>query len=149
MSPLRRAVLYIALGYVLAFVTVPLVSLMAAAQTYAVATLASYHFDRKKDYNENNFGLGIEHRFSDAWAMSAGFFRNSFDRHTNYVFAGYTPIQYAGWRVGAVVGGVTGYSEGVDPWLTGIATRDFGRVGLNLVFSPAGVALQIKLMVGK
>ena len=116
----------------------------AFSQTFLTATIASYHFDRDKEYRESNPGLGLEHRFSDTWSVSAGFFRNSFNRHTNYVFAGYTPLQFDSWRVGAVMGGVTGYENGVAPWLTGIATRDYGRIGLNIVFSTAGIALQVR-----
>ena len=120
----------------------------ALSQTYLVATLTSFHFDRSKQYNESNGGIGLEQRFNERWAVSAGFFRNSFDRHTNYIFAGYTPFQVSDWRVGAVMGGVTGYENGVSPWLTGIATRDYGRIGLNVVFSAAGIALQVKLKLG-
>ena len=116
----------------------------ALSQTYLTATLASYHFDRDKPYRESNPGLGIEQKLNSGWSISAGFFRNSFNRHTNYVFAGYTPLQVSDWRVGAVMGAVTGYENGVSPWFTGIATRDYGRIGLNIVFSTAGVALQVK-----
>ena len=119
----------------------------ALSQTYLVATITSYHFDRDKNYNESNGGLGLEHRLNERWAVSTGFFRNSFDRHTNYLFAGYTPLQVSDWRVGAVMGAVTGYENGVSPWFTGIATRDYGRIGLNIVFSTAGVALQVKYQV--
>jgi len=144
-SQLRRALLYLALGYLLAFVTVPLVAMVVSAQTYAVATITSWHFDRDKKYNESNFGLGIEQRLNQEWSISAGYFRNSFDRHTNYAFVGYTPVEVMGWRTGLVMGGVTGYEEGVSPWLTGIATRDFGSIGLNIVFAPAGIAIQVKV----
>lgn len=116
----------------------------ALSQDYLVATVTSWHFDREKSYNENNLGLGLERRLSDDWSVSAGFFRNSFDRHTNYVFAGYTPFEVMGWRTGLVMGGVTGYDDGVSPWFTGVAMRDFGSIGLNIVFSPVGVALQVK-----
>lgn len=145
MSQLRRALLYLALGYLLAFLTTPLVALIANAQTYAVATLASYHFDRDKRYREINPGLGLEHRLSDTWSVSAGFFRNSFDRHTNYVFAGYTPVEVMGWRTGVVAGAVTGYEDRASPWFTGVATRDFGSIGVNIVFAASAIALQVKV----
>ena len=133
-------------GIVLMLAVIAAVGMFGAAfsQTSLVATLASYHFDRSKEYNESNLGLGIEQKLNSEWSISAGFFRNSFNRHTNYVFAGYTPLHFDSWRVGAVIGGVTGYENGVAPWLTGIATRDYGRIGLNIVFSTAGVALQVR-----
>ena len=120
----------------------------ALSQTYLVTTIGSYHFDRSKDYNERNLGLGLEHRSGD-WSVSAGFYRNSFDRHTNYLLASYTPLDIGGWQLGGVVGGVTGYNDGIAPWVSGIATRDFGSVGINVVFSVAGVALQVKLKLGR
>jgi len=134
-------------GWISMLIGIAAVGFLAKAfsQTYVVATITSLHFDRSKHYNENNFGLGLERRLSDAWSVSTGYFRNSFDRTTVYGFAGYTPFDIAGWRMGTVVGGVTGYDDGVSPWLTGIAMRDFGRIGINLVFSPAGIALQLKL----
>jgi hypothetical protein len=146
---LRRALIYFALGVLVGHVALPLAALIANAQTYAVATITSWHFDRDKKYNEDNFGLGLERRLSDTWSLSAGYFRNSFDRHTNYVFAGYTPVEVYGWRTGVVMGGVSGYDDGISPWLTGVMTRDFGRVGLNVVFSAGGVALQVKLRIGR
>lgn len=145
MSHLRRALLYLALGYLLAFVTVPLVAMVANAQSYLVATIGSYHFDRDKEYREFNPGLGLEHRFNSEWSISGGFFRNSFDRHTNYGFIGYTPMEIAGWRAGVVTGLVSGYEDGLAPWFTGIATRDYGSIGINIVFAPAAIALQIKV----
>jgi len=144
-SHLRRALLYLALGYLLAFLTTPLVALIANAQTYAVATITSWHFDRDKNYNESNFGLGIEQRLNQEWSISAGYFRNSFDRHTNYAFVGYTPVEVMGWRTGIVAGGVTGYEDGISPWFTGVATRDFGSIGINIVIATSAIALQVKL----
>ena len=147
-----RDYLMFAMGVVFAMLMVVVSNYRpASAQSYLVATLGSYHFDREKKYKEglDNFGLGLEHRFSDDWAISAGYYRNSFDRHTNYLLAAYTPLQYSGWRLGGVVGGVTGYTDGVAPWITGIATRDFGSIGINVVFSVAGAALQVKLRIGR
>ena len=138
-------------GWVSLLIGIAAVGLLAKAlsQTYAVATITSWHFDREKDYNENNLGLGLEHRLSENWSVSTGFFRNSFYRNTNYLFAGYTPIEISGWRAGVVMGGVTGYEEGMSPWFTGVATRDFGRIGINIVLSPVGMALQLKVRIDK
>lgn len=145
---IRPSLLLFALlaGYVLGHVW-PIIA--AKSQTYAVATITSIHFDRDKNYNESNFGLGLERKVSDDWSISAGYFRNSFDRQTEYVFAGYTPVEIMGWRTGLVMGGVTGYEDGVSPWFTGIAMRDYGRIGVNLVFSGAGIAIQVKYKISR
>lgn len=116
----------------------------AFSQTYAVTTVTAYHFDRHKGYNERNFGLGIEQRVTENWSVSAGYFKNSFYRKTVYVLGSYTPVELLGWRVGATMGGVTGYTRGVAPWLTGVAMRDFGPMGVNIAFSYVGVAMQLK-----
>ena len=52
------------------------------ADTYLTTTIASYHSDRDTEYNEFNFGLGINH---DQWI--AGFYDNSHD--TIAWYAGY------------------------------------------------------------
>ncbi len=113
-------------------------------QTYLTVTLASYHFNRDRQYNERNFGLGIERRLSDDWSVSTGFYKNSFYRDSLYALASYTSARLAGWRLGVVFGGVTGYNDGLCPWVTGLATRDFGGFGINVVLGTAGVALQAK-----
>lgn len=142
---LRRLLLVFIAGYVVAYLTIPLLALVVHAQDYLVATVTSYHYDRSKDYNESNFGLGIERRYSDECAWSVGYFKNSLYRNTVYVFAGYTPYRYMGWRYGVVVGAVTGYESGVSPWLTGVATRDYGRFGVNIVLAASAIALQVKV----
>ena len=38
---------------------------------------ASYHWDRDKGLNGNNYGLGAEYRFSTVSALTAGRFYNS------------------------------------------------------------------------
>lgn len=119
----------------------------AIGQTYGVATLKSYHFDRSKNYNEHNLGFGLEHSFRPDFALSAGYWQNSRDRHTNYVLAGITPWQVFGWRLGAAIGGATGYDCGnaVCPVGALLATRDWGRFGVNVAGLPTvGVALQAK-----
>ena len=142
---LRRILLVFLAGYVVAYLTIPLLALVVHAQDYLVATVTSFHFDRSKDYNESNFGLGIERRYSDEWAGSVGYFKNSFYRNTVYVFAGYTPYRYGEWRYGVVVGAVTGYENNVSPWITGVATRDYGRFGVNIVLAASAMALQVKV----
>jgi hypothetical protein len=118
----------------------------AQCQEYVVLTLRSYHLDRKQDYNEQNWGLGYEYKFSDEWSFSTGFYRNSFRRDTVYVFGAHTPWQIAGWRFGPLFGVVTGYDEDTSfsPWITGVATKEWGRFGLNVVLAPAAIALQVK-----
>jgi len=129
------------------FLTLAGAPLLAFSQDYLVTTLTSYHFNREKTYNEFNLGLGLERRYSDTWAGSAGVYRNSFYRSSAYALIGYTPFESAGWRYGVVFGGVTGYENRISPWITGMATRDFGRAGVNVIFAPAAIALQLKYRI--
>jgi len=118
----------------------------ASSQEYAVATVRSYHLDRNKGYNEQNWGLGYERRLSDDWSIATGFYRNSFRRDTVYLFGAYTPWQMAGWHIGPLMGVATGYDKDrpFSPWLTGVAAKDWGRFGLNVVVAPTAIALQVK-----
>ena len=47
----------------------------------------SYHFQREKDLNNRNFGLGAEYDFSSVSAITVGIYDNS-DRQTTH-YAGY------------------------------------------------------------
>jgi hypothetical protein len=123
---------------------VALAAAPAYGQEYVVATTRAYHFDRGRDYNESNFGLGYERRVSENWSLATGYYKNSFSRDTVYLFGAYTPYQLSGWRFGPLVGLVTGYERHPSPWLTGVATKDWGRFGVNVVWAPAAVALQVK-----
>ena len=67
--------------------------------------LATYHFDRKADFNETNLGGYV---VCDQWV--AGAYRNS--ERGDSAYAGYT---YTLGPVDVVVGVVTGYARGPMP----------------------------------
>lgn len=73
----------------------------------------AYHFNRKKNYNEENYGLGLEYgTFESSW--QAGFYRNSHRKDSYYAMYAWRPIaldQAGYWRLGAVAGLVTGYKN--------------------------------------
>src|SRR4030067_3244158 len=72
----------------------------------------SYHFQRKKGFNNSNFGLGGEYRYSTTGSVTLGVFENS-DRQTS---------RYAGWywqprglgpaRLGEIAGAIDGVPLG-------------------------------------
>jgi hypothetical protein len=113
----------------------------AVSADYAVATLTSYHFDRDAGYNERNFGLGLERSFGDA-SVSAGYWNNSRSKTTLYGLFGYTPWHLGPVKLGAAVGGVTGYNCGAHVCPAGalLVQNDW----FNLAVTPVAVALQVK-----
>lgn len=109
-------------------------------QTWGVATVGSYHFDRSHGYCENNFGLGLEHGTSSV-RFIAGTYMNSFCRSSNYLGVIVSPLEFqalgASVRLGAAIGGVTGYyakraAFGAVP-IIGI---ERGGYGANIMFVP-------------
>jgi hypothetical protein len=110
-------------------------------------------------YRENNYGLGVEWQFARSWQLNAGHYRNSVNRPSNYLQVGWTPLNWSPtddltFTAGASVGVVNGYPkihEGYFPTLIPMATVEYRRVGLNLVYIPSvgrihgAYAAQLKL----
>lgn len=109
-------------------------------QTWGVATVGSYHFDRSHGYCENNFGFGLEHGSSSV-RFVAGTYMNSFCRDSKYLGLVVAPLDFttlgATVRLGAAIGGVTGYYQkraafGAVP-IIGI---ERGNYGVNVMLVP-------------
>lgn len=116
---------------------------------------ATYHFQRDQDLNGRNPGLGMEYRFSDAAAVTAGRFYNSDRQHSSYLGVYYQPWTFGPLRVGAVAGGFNGYPKMRDGgwFLAAIptATIEYERVGINIAVVPTykdrlhgGISVQLK-----
>jgi hypothetical protein len=128
---------------------------VARADTWAVASVASYHTDRDAHYNERNGGLGIEHDIADNARLIAGFYRNSLYRESMYLGATFTPLHVTDHiRVGVIAAFVTGYNindGNAVPMAALLVQVEGERVGINLgaiprsVASPGLVGLQIKV----
>jgi hypothetical protein len=69
-------------------------------------------------------------------------YKNSFYRTTTYAMLAYTPLQYSGWRVGALGGFMTGYSKSVTPMVMGLVKKEWGDFGINIVVVPSVIGLQ-------
>lgn len=127
-------------------------------QTWLNAGFFSYHFQRDKNLNGSNGGLGIEQRLSTVTALTAGRFYNSDRRYSNYAGVYYQPVALGPFRVGAVVGGFNGYPRMRDGgWFLAavpVASVEYQSVGLNLAFVPSykdrlygAISLQLKLKI--
>jgi len=101
----------------------------------------SYHFPKHGvSFNNDNTGLGVEWRQSQAVSWSAGFFHNSDWARSQYGGAYWTPWQAVGWRWGAFIGVIDGYPNmlggGAFPFLTPVATREWQRWGVGMTLLP-------------
>lgn len=118
----------------------------------------SYHFDRDKDLNGNNFGLGAEYRYSTVSSLTLGFFDNSNRKTSHYAGWYWQPLALGPVRLGAVFGAINGYPDMLNGgWFAAAipaASFEYGRVGANLLFVPSyqnrlygALSLQLKLRV--
>jgi hypothetical protein len=116
---------------------------------------ATYHFDRDKDLNGANGGLGVEYRFRGDLALTAGRFYNSDRQYSNYAGAIWQPVAIGPVRLGAVLAAFNGYPHmgngGWFPALIPVATVEYQRVGINVGIVPSykdrlygGISVQLK-----
>jgi hypothetical protein len=118
----------------------------------------SYHFDTEKNLNNNNFGLGVEYRYSTVNSIAAGRFNNS-DRKISY-FAGWSwqPLALGPVRLGGVVGIINGYPKANNgdwfPFILPVASYEYKRVGISVTLTPTykdiiygSLTVQLKLKV--
>lgn len=125
------------------------------SETWVNPGFLTAHFDRDQGLNGENWGLGIEHRFSTVWSVTAGRFYNSDREYSNYAGVYYQPWRVGVVRLGAVVGAFDGYPNfregGWFPALLPAASIEYKRVGLNIAFIPSykdrlygGIAFQAR-----
>lgn len=133
----------------LLFAAAALLCSPAFADTWLVGTVASYHFDRSADYNERNWGVGIEHDAPSGKArFVGGIYKNSFGRENRY--AG---ISFAVYRLGPARFGMAfglQHAGSPLPMFMPVAQIEGKTLGVNIVGrprigdDPAVVALQVK-----
>lgn len=116
----------------------------------------SHHFQTDKGLNNNNYGLGLEYRYSTTSALTAGQFYNS-DRQTSHYAGWYwQPVAIGSLRLGGVIGGFDGYPKmrngGWFPAVIPVASIEYQRVGMNIAVVPTyrdrlygAISLQLKV----
>jgi hypothetical protein len=125
-------------------------------QLWLDSGFATLHFDRDRNLNGGNRGLGAEYRFSDTLAATAGRFLNSDRAWSNYAGVIWQPYALGPVRLGAAIAAFDGYPKMRDggwfPALVPTATFDYGRVGVNVGVIPTykdrlygGISVQLKL----
>jgi hypothetical protein len=109
-------------------------------KTWINAGFYSAHFDRDKGLEDFNPGLGFEYPLNDMLSLTAGGFRNSDRRHSNYLGLYVMPFEFHGVKLGAVVGGFDGYERtnngGWFPAIIPTAAIEGTNWGLNIAFIP-------------
>jgi len=132
------------LGIVFMVLAIP-----ALSQTWLTGTTASYHFDRN-DYEEENWGIGIERPFYEKVRGVAGVYRNSFSKTSIYVGGVYSPFTFGPAAVGVMGGLFTGYGDGFQLVIAPVLSVEGETMGANLLYVPPYgdhrglVALQLK-----
>jgi len=117
---------------------------------------ATYHFDRDKNLNGGNRGVGFEYRFSDTMAAAAGRFVNSDRFYSNYAGVLWQPYALGPVRLGAAIAAFDGYprvrDRGWFPAVIPTFTYEYQRVGVNVGVVPSykdrlygGISVQLKL----
>jgi hypothetical protein len=117
---------------------------------------ATLHFDRDKNLNGGNRGLGAEYRFTGTLAATAGRFVNSDRLYSNYAGVIWQPYAIGPVRLGAAIAAFDGYPKMRDRgWFPAIIptfTAEYERVGVNVGVIPSykdrlygGISVQLKL----
>lgn len=106
------------------------------SEVYAVVSAASYHFDRSKKRNEQNWGAGFEVGVAQDLRLAAGMYRNSNYIDSTYFGGAWTPLKLGDFRLGAFAGGFTGYDIDIKWGLLPVLTWERGRLGANLTLAP-------------
>lgn len=140
------------------FLGLEVIDYQPLSEVWIDSGFASYHFDRDRNLNGNNYGLGAEYRFSTENALTVGRFYNSDRYYSNYAGVYYQPLQWGPVRFGAVFGGFNGYPHMKEGgWFLAavpMASAEWGRFGLNLAYVPTlqnrlygAISLQIKIKI--
>jgi hypothetical protein len=117
---------------------------------------ATYHFDRDKNLNGGNRGLGLEYRFSGTMSATAGRFVNSDRAYSNYAGVIWQPLAIGKVAIGAAIAAFNGYPRMRDggwfPAAIPTLTYEYKRVGVNVGIIPSykdrlygGISVQLKL----
>lgn len=97
----------------------------------------SKHYGSSKSYNEMNYGAGIT-VMRGGLGVSAGAYKNSFNRISAYLSGRVMTRRYGNVRAGIEGGIVTGYVSGVSPMIVPVLSlyaTDY--VVLNMRYLPA------------
>lgn len=123
-----------------AFAAAAAASPAALADVWINPGFYSHHFDKSKDLNDNNRGLGVEASINSTYSLTAGVFENSNRATSRYVGAYVMPFKMGAFKAGAAVGAFDGYPNMRDGgWFAAAIPTvaiEGQRVGLNISYTP-------------
>lgn len=100
----------------------------------------SHHFDRSKNFNEVNVGVGVEYRITPEVSAMTGFHKNSINLRTTYAAVNYQPFSIGPVKIGASAGLMSGYpvikNGGAFFAALPFATYEGKRFGVNVGLIP-------------
>jgi hypothetical protein len=138
--------------FAVALLFIPLAAI--AGETWFVGTLASYHYTGSGDYEQRNWGFGIEQRLTDSFAVAGGVYRNSHRRDSLYFGAAWAPLKFGLVSLGIAALLVGGYETVEEPELVKaifpVVSIDYHGLGLNIPIVPptnsnaGAIGLQVK-----
>ena len=120
----------------------------------------AYHFQKDQNLNNNNWGIGLEYRFSTVASATIGNFKNSDHAQSYYAGFYYQPVKFGPVKLGVVAGAFNGYeSTNNGAWFPAILPAlsvEQGRFGANIFLIPTvgdrlhgAIALQLKMNLYK
>jgi hypothetical protein len=119
---------------------------------WVTVPITSWHKE-DKDYNERNWGIGLEYVVSPSWSLVGGTYRNSFYKQSYYAGSVWTPLQFEIQEVtikgGLLLGFFSGYENKVM-FLTPpvIQVEAFKKWGGDLVIGDGFVGFSFKFNKG-
>ena len=127
-----------------------------ASELWVDSGFATWHFDRHRQLNGGNRGLGLEYRFSGTMALALGGFVNSDRAWSDYAGVIWQPWAVGPLRLGAAIAALNGYPKmragGWFPAAIPTLTYEYQRVGVNVGIIPSykdrlygGISVQLKL----
>lgn len=107
----------------------------------------SYHIPAR-NYNDTNYGIGVEHALNERWGVTGGYYYNSLHHDAFYIGARYTLKKdcFLGADCGVLVYASTGYQNNGVPAILPFAGMcwKYGCVMSNLVVSTAMLRIPLK-----
>ena len=118
----------------------------------------SYHFERNKNLEDNNIGLGIEYRYSSINSVIAGRFHNSSRQISSYAAWLFQPYSWNNIRLGLLIGVINGYPKANNgdwfPLALPVVSFEYKYVGFNFTAVPTyqdilhgSLSLQLKVKI--
>lgn len=108
---------------------------IADTQYHASVSLASYHINATRDFNESNFGLGLGVSWGGdifRYGLEAGFFENSYHHQSTYVSSNWNWKVADFEHVNILIGGYGAFAG--YPNLTGYADKyGIPRIGDHIM----------------